>query len=296
MQQPFALPSFAKVNLHLRVLGKRSDGFHELCTIFQTISLSDVLTFREADSLQMTCSDPTIPVDGGNLVIRAAQLLGARGGVDRGAHIHLQKNIPSPGGLGGGSSNAAVALIGLERLWDLNIPAAELRLIAAELGSDVPFFLLGGTALGTGRGEVLEHIDDREVPYMLIVTPDVIVPTPKAFADLNAPNLTLEDSKRILRVCRKEADSLDLHHSVLINDFERSVFAAFPEIGEVKRTLLSLGAVSALMSGSGASVFAVFDKEETRQAAIKALDIRSTWRKFAVAAISRTEYREAFRR
>src|SRR6476661_3947967 len=100
MTSAFSLPSFAKVNLHLRVAGKRADGFHEICTVFQTISLHDVLTFREADSLQMTCSDPSIPVDGSNLIMRAAQMIGAMCGTNCGAHIHLQKNIPSPGGLG----------------------------------------------------------------------------------------------------------------------------------------------------------------------------------------------------
>lgn len=296
MSSPFSLPSFAKVNLHLRIAGKRNDGFHEICTVFQTISLHDVLTFRDADSLRMTCSDESLPVDSKNLIMRAAQILADRSGTDRGAHIHLEKNIPSPGGLGGGSSNAAVALIGLEQLWGLGVPAADLRLIAADLGSDVPFFLVGGTALGTGRGEIVEHIADRSESYMLVVTPNINVSTPAAYAALNVPNLTLADSDRILRVCRNEADSLDLHHSELINDFERPVFAAFPEIGKVKQALLSLGAVNALLSGSGASVFAIFDKEETRQAAIKALDHRSTWRLFAVAAISRSEYREAFRR
>jgi 4-diphosphocytidyl-2-C-methyl-D-erythritol kinase len=296
MHPPFSLPSFAKVNLYLRVAGKRSDGFHEICTVFQTISLHDVLTFRDADSLQMTCSDPSVPVDSANLVIRAAQMLGERSGTNRGAHIHLQKNIPSPGGLGGGSSNAAIALIGLERLWGASLPASELRVIAARLGSDIPFFLTGGTALGTGRGENVEHIADIEEPYMIVVTPDIGVATSDAYSALAAANLTFDGSDRILRVCRNEAQSLDLHHTAMTNDFERPLFAAFPEIGEVKQELLRLGAVNALLSGTGASVFAIFDKQETRQTAIKALDIRSTWRKFAVAAVPRSEYREAFRR
>ncbi|MEP6944484.1 MAG: 4-(cytidine 5'-diphospho)-2-C-methyl-D-erythritol kinase [Acidobacteriota bacterium] len=296
MSSEFSLPSFAKVNLHLRIAGKRADGFHEICTVFQAISLRDTLTFREADSLQMTCSDASIPVDSDNIIMRAAQLLEELVGNGRGADIHLQKRIPSPGGLGGGSSNAAAALIGLTRLWEVELPAAEMHAIAAALGSDVPFFLTGGTAMGTGRGEIIEPIDDKTGPYMLVVTPAIDVSTAKAYPSLHAPNLTFDDPDLILRVCRDDARSLDLHLSVLINDFEHSVFEAFPEIGEVKQELLKLGAVNALLSGSGASVFAVFDKEETRQAAIKALDIRSTWRKFAVAAVSRSEYREAFRR
>ncbi len=296
MQEPFTLPSFAKVNLGLRILGKRDDGFHEICTVFQTISLHDDLTFEESESIELTCSDPTIPVDRRNLILRAAELLRERFRVTDGSRIHLVKNIPSPGGLGGGSSNAAVTVLGLAHLWGLEIPKAESHAMAAELGSDVPFFLQGGTAFGTGRGEIIEPLNDAVGPYMLVVTPPVSVATSVAFAALQVPSLTIEGSKRILRVCRDDAGSLDLHHTVLINDFERSVFLAYPQIREVKQTLLDLGAANALLSGSGASVFAVFDKEETRQAAIKALDIRSTWRMFAVAAISRSEYREAFRR
>jgi 4-diphosphocytidyl-2-C-methyl-D-erythritol kinase len=134
---------------------------------------------------------------------------------------------------------------------------------------------------------------DIRAPEMLIVTPDVDVSTAEAFARLNAPNLTKVDPNRILRVCRLEAESLDPHHTELKNDFEASVFSAYPEIRRVKETLITLGAVNAAMSGSGASVFAIFDKQETRQAAQKALEIESSWRKFAVATVSRSAYREA---
>lgn len=296
MPSSFTLPSFAKVNLYLRVIGKRADGFHEICTVFQTISLHDRITFAESDGITLTCRNPRIPVGGRNLIVRAAEILRERYSVRQGAKIRLEKKIPSPGGLGGGSSNAAVALIGLQRLWDLDVSDEDLSSIASELGSDVPFFLYGGTAIGTGRGEAIEPIADKILRTMIVVTPKIRVSTAKAYAAIGASNLTKEASNRILRVCRNEAESLDPLHSVLINDFESSVFAAYPEIGEVKRTLLDLGAVSAVLSGSGASVVGMFDKEETRQAAIKALDIRSTWRKFAVAAISRDEYREALRR
>ena len=296
MPSPFTLPSFAKVNLYLRVIGKRDDGFHEICTVFQTISLHDRIAFSAGDTIRLYCRDPRIPIDSRNLIVRAAEMLRERYSVRQGAKIRLEKRIPSPGGLGGGSSNAAVALIGLRRLWDLDISDDDLSSIGVELGSDVPFFFYGGTAIGTGRGEMIEPIADKVAGSMLVVTPKKRVSTPKAYAAIGASNLTNEASNRILRVCRNEAESLDPLHSVLINDFESSVFAAFPEIGEVKRTLLDLGASNAVLSGSGASVVGIFDKEETRQAAIKALDIRSTWRKFAVAAISRDEYREALRR
>jgi len=294
--QSFSLPSFAKINWTLRVLGKRDDGFHELFTVFQTVSLCDILYFAESDNLELTCEDAAIPTDGRNLIIRAAKALQRIAGIDKGAFIHLEKRIPSPGGLGGGSSNAAVALIGLMRLWDVTVEDRLVKEIARELGSDVTFFVQGGTAIGSRRGEVIEHIDDREASEMLIVTPDVNVSTRDAFAGLNAATLTNVDLNRILPVCRKDADGLDPYHSVLTNDFERSEFSDYPEIERVKNTLIELGAVTAAMSGSGSSVFAVFDKKETRQAAKKALDQESTWRKFVVSTISRDEYCEALRR
>lgn len=273
-------------------MGKRDDGFHELFTVFQTVSLYDTISFAASDSLELTCDKPNVPVDGRNLILRAAEILRARYGVTQGAAMHLEKRIPSPGGLGGGSSNAAVALIGLARLWELD-EEINLHSIAAELGSDVAFFLYGGTAVGTGRGEEIEQIDDKDEPCMLIVTPRIRVSTRDAFRELDAPTLTNEARNHILSVCREEAGSLDPRLSVLTNDFERTVFSAHPEIENVKNTLLGLGAANAALSGSGASVFAVFEKEETRQAAIKALDQASTWRKFAVSTISRSKYCEA---
>lgn len=296
MRFDFVLPSFAKINWTLRILGKREDGFHELFTIFQTVSLHDSISFRKRDDLSMTCNTRYMPTDERNLVMKAALALRQHYDVSRGAALHLEKRIPSPGGLGGGSSNAAVALLGLARLWELNITEGEMNGIAADLGSDVPFFLTGGTAIGTGRGVAVKPLDDLVEQFVLIVTPSVRVSTKKAFARINAATLTNTGVNRILRDCRFEAESLDPRHAASINDFEASVFAAFPMIRRVKQTLLELGAVNAAMSGSGASVFAIFDKIETRQAAIKALDHESTWRKFVVATISRSQYKDALRR
>lgn len=289
----FTLPSFAKINWMLRILGKRDDGFHQLFTVFQTVSLHDSLTFEASNNLTLSCNIKYLPRDERNLVIKAAKLLQQRFGVGEGAGIHLEKRIPSPGGLGGGSSNAAAALIGLKRLWQIDCSESEIHQIAADLGSDVPFFLYGGTAIGTGRGETIEPITDLQSNLMIIVTPKVRASTREAFKRIAAPTLTNQALDHILPVCRLEARSLDLHHSVLKNDFEKSVFDTFPEIERVKKILLELGAVNAAMSGSGASVFAVFDKEETWQAAKKALDREVNWRKFAVSTVSRSTYREA---
>lgn len=290
---PLILPSFAKINLHLQVIGRRTDGFHDLCTVFQSISLHDELTISCAESLSMTCGDDRIPVDGRNLVVRAALELQKEFGVTGGAQIHLEKRIPAPGGLGGGSSNAAMVLLGLRKLWNIDASIDALHPVAASLGSDVPFFLYGGTALGMGRGEIVEPIDDFVKHYLLVVTPDVAVATRDAFKRLNARALTKQESKRRLQNCRFDLESADFRYTAFKNDFEISVFAAYPEVERVKSSLLDLGAEPAMLSGSGGSVFAVFDKEETRQAAFKALDIEVNWRKFAVATISRSEYREA---
>ena len=297
MTADLALPSFAKINLHLQVVGRRADGFHDLCTVFQTISLHDRLTISrsESDEIVMTCGDSRIPVGEKNLVVRAAMALQEECKVRCGAKIHLEKIIPAPGGLGGGSSNAAIALLGLNKVWNLGRTVEDLHPIASRLGSDVPFFLYGGTALGMGRGEVVEPVPDFTAERMLVVTPDVVVATRDAFKRLNAPSLTNQESKRKLQICRFDLESADFNYTAFKNDFETTVFAAYPEVDRVKNTLLDLGARQALLSGSGGSVFAVFEKEETRQAAMKALGNEANWRKFAVATISRDEYREALK-
>ncbi len=287
------LPSFAKINLHLQVIGRRVDGYHDLCTVFQSISLHDELTISPADVLQMTCGDDRLPVDEKNLVILSAIELQKEFGIELGAEIHLEKRIPAPGGLGGGSSNAAIVLLGLRKLWNIDASIEALHRVAERLGADVPFFLYGGTALGMGRGEIVEPIEDFVKKFLLVVTPDVAVATRDAFKRLKARALTKQESKRRLQICRFDLESADFRYTAFKNDFEISVFAQYPEVERVKSSLLDLGAEPAMLSGSGGSVFAIFDREETRQAAIKALDNEVNWRKFAVATISRNEYREA---
>lgn len=291
----FTLPAFAKINLNLRILGKRDDGFHELCTIFQTVSLADNLTFTEYDEVILTCNDEKISTDESNIIIKAANKLREKFNIKKGAKIGLEKNIPSPGGLGGGSSDCAVALLGLAKLWKLKIDFSELVEIGKNLGSDVPFFFYGGTAFGTGRGTEIESIGEVDEKFLLIVTPNFEVSTKLAFERLNKPRLTNFDSKSILKICRNEAASFSFRQNVLKNDFENSVFEIYPEIKRVREKLLELGAIKSLLTGSGASVFALFDKEETRQATIKAIKKDENWRMFAVATISRNEYRVALK-
>jgi 4-diphosphocytidyl-2-C-methyl-D-erythritol kinase len=214
----------------------------------------------------LTCDKNSIPVNEKNLIIKAANIIRENYGVKKGAKIHLEKNIPAPGGLGGGSSNATMAILGLLKLWDVKISFEEILQIAGKLGSDAPFFLFGGTALGTGRGTEIFPVEEITEKFLLIVTPPVNVSTAEAFSRVNALDLTNDASKSNLQICRNEARTLNLRQSVLINDFETSVFQTAPEIKRVKNKLLESGAIQALLSGSGASVFAIFDKEETRQA------------------------------
>jgi 4-diphosphocytidyl-2-C-methyl-D-erythritol kinase len=290
----FTLPSFAKINWLLRILGKREDGFHELCTVFQTVSLCDEISFTAGDGLLLTCNDKVIPTDERNLIFKAATVLKQESGTFQGAQIHLEKRIPAPGGLGGGSSNAAVALLGLAALWDLEIEFEKLLEIGANLGSDVPFFFYGGTAFGSGRGTDIMPLQDLTEKFLLLVTPDIQISTAEAFARVDAPYLTNETSKSILKICQNEATRFNSRQTEVSNDFEKSVFESQPEIRRVKEKLLASGAEQALLSGSGASVFATFDKEETRQATLKALEVETNWRKFAVATVNREEYRAAF--
>lgn len=289
----FTLPSFAKINLHLRILGRRADGFHELCTVFQTVSLKDSLTFSEHEDIILTCDDDKIPVDDGNLIVRAALKLREKFNVKMGARICLEKNIPAPGGLGGGSSNAATALIGLSRLWKIQTNRRRLEEIGNALGSDVPFFFYGGTALGTERGNKITEMPDIKPQRLLIVTPEIDVSTREAFGRLNMPHLTNNRSKSILQICCDEANSLDFEQTRLINDFEIPIFNIEPEIKSIKEKLLSFGAKQALLSGSGASVFGIFDDDKNLRNASDKFKEEYGCRVFCVETISRGEYREA---
>ena len=291
----FTLPSFAKINWALRVLGRRRDGFHELRTIFQTVTLHDKLKFaaRSDGQLQLTCDSPDIPVDESNLILRAAIVLQAQYGVCKGASIHLEKVIPVEGGLGGGSSNAAMALLGLSYLWDIKTNKQELTLMGASLGADVPFFLTGGTALGTGLGIDVRPINEVTAKHLLIVKPQSKVSTADAYKSLNAPALTKADSDTMLSISCAEEQFTDFHPDALHNDFEPVVFHLKPEIERAKNTLLRAGARLALLAGSGSSVFGVFENQEAQVGAVDTLREERGWLVFRCATLSRAEYRAA---
>jgi 4-diphosphocytidyl-2-C-methyl-D-erythritol kinase len=253
--------SYAKINWSLRVTGKRGDGFHDLETIFQTISLHDTLTFTPSDRLVLTCHDPAIPTDDTNLVLRAARALGAPP-----VMIHLEKRIPAGGGLGGGSSNAATTLVALSEMFPSQLTTkAPLAEIALSLGSDVPFFLTGGTAYAMGRGEVLTPLPPIPGIALLLLMPEERVMTKEAFAGLRrfSPPVGIERARRLLP-------------GDLINDFEASVFAALPRLAQLKRRLYEEGAAWAGMSGSGSTIVGSFADAAARDRAMHALaDVRA---------------------
>jgi 4-diphosphocytidyl-2-C-methyl-D-erythritol kinase len=295
-EKSFTLPSFAKINLNLRVLGRRADGYHELRTVFQTITLQDRLTFSalEEPRIELECDAPDVPSDDSNLVVRAAELLRESFGVRLGARIKLEKLIPAGGGLGGGSSNAAVALIGLARLWEIEATRDELCALGATLGADVPFFFTGGTALGTGRGTVVTPLTDAPRASLVVVAPRVKVSTAEAYKALNAPALTKEIEPVNLLVSRAKSDFSGSLPSVLANDFEPVIFRRHPEIERARDALLQAGAGGALLSGSGSSVFGVFENAEQVVHARATLHVEEGWQVFACATLPRVDYRAAF--
>src|SRR5882672_1733598 len=194
------LPAFAKINLSLHVLGQRPDGYHEIDTVLQTISLHDTitLTVTESPEIVLSCDDRSLPTGADNLVYRAATALQARFAPAKGVHIRLEKRIPVQAGLGGGSSDAAATLLGLRYLWNTTAPARELLNIASGLGADVPFFFFGGTARGTGIGKDLAPLPDAPDRFLVVLKPTASIPTSIAYKSLKARSLTSAEAKTIL--------------------------------------------------------------------------------------------------
>ncbi|HMH42852.1 MAG TPA: 4-(cytidine 5'-diphospho)-2-C-methyl-D-erythritol kinase [Pyrinomonadaceae bacterium] len=287
------LPAFAKINLTLRVLDKGADGYHDLDTIFQTVSLHDTIQMSPMDQphIILSCSDRSLSLGEDNLVIRAARALQDGRASNKGARIHLEKRIPLQAGLGGGSSDAAVTLLGLIRLWELSPTKEDLLEIASQLGADVPLFLLGGTARGTGIGDKLEPLADGAEKFLLIVKPNANVKTSDAYKALDERSLTSHNSKTILSTSRRSQvfDKADL--ASLINDFEVVAFDLAPEIRRAKAALLKAGANAALLAGSGSAVFGILDSEDAQRRAIQAIELEAGWRVFPCRMIGRSTYR-----
>ena len=270
------------------MLGRRSDGYHDIETIFQAIDLSDELYFRSSDEISLTAEGLPGVSEKDNIVWKAASLLAKRTGENRGVAITLRKNIPSGAGLGGGSGNAAAALAALRRFWRLDISDADLHGIAAELGSDVPFFLMGGAALGKGRGEILAALPDFQSEHLVVLFPGVAVSTASAYRALNL-GLTYRDSDRRIQSFLDIAKNGSLYRSGIFNDFEVVILPAYPEIAKAKSFLEKQGATATLLSGSGSSVFGFFFDKESSRAAVAAVN-KANWRAFPARTLTRAEY------
>ena len=274
----------AKINLHLEVLGLRPDGFHELAMVMQSLDLADTLTFQPSDEgrILLSCDRSDLPTDGDNLIVRAAELLRSRSGrPDLGARIHLSKRIPIGAGLAGGSSDGAAALVGLRALWDLDLGEEVLLDLAAELGSDVPFALAGGTRLCFGRGEVMEPTGLEAPPplgVLLIKHPAATVSTPWAYGRCRELRgdfyLEREDDFEQRREALRRGPLLEALHGSrplppLRNDLQSVVAAEVESVGLGLGLLRRpTGVLAAAMSGSGPSLFALFaDLPSARSAA-----------------------------
>jgi 4-diphosphocytidyl-2-C-methyl-D-erythritol kinase len=285
------LPSFAKINWNLRVLSKRADGYHDLLTVFQSVSLRDELQFarRDDSAITLRCDDKSLPTDKSNLVLRAAHALRDEFHLKLGADIGLVKRIPTRAGLGGASSNAAITLLGLSILWGLK--TRDWVSIAAGLGADVPFFLLGGRALGQGTGTLISSLRDLSKTYLIVVSPNATVSTEFAYNALDARTLTSINATPILASSSADLALSDSDQWPLHNDFEAVIFDIEPEIERAKVALLDSGARGALLAGSGACVFGIFATDAARQTALECLKCEPGWRVFICETLSRDEYR-----
>ncbi|HBG92915.1 MAG: 4-(cytidine 5'-diphospho)-2-C-methyl-D-erythritol kinase [Nitrospirae bacterium GWF2_44_13] len=267
----FTLKTPAKINWFLSVLGKREDGYHEILSLMQSISLYDHLTFEHSDRIEIK-TDADIPLEE-NLVYKAAVLLKEKLSVSKGAVITLRKDIPVSAGLGGGSSDAAYALSGLNRLWELGLKDEELIKFGGMLGSDVPFFFKAPIAVVRGRGEIVAGLEVVSRHIIVIVKPALGISSKWAYSEMSKllPELTKRDNNIKLFCHALERQDFKSIALMMKNDLELPVIREFQVIGEIKDRLLAMGAEASLMSGSGPTVFGVFNSREKAEDAAEAM-------------------------
>ncbi|KAA3619418.1 MAG: 4-(cytidine 5'-diphospho)-2-C-methyl-D-erythritol kinase [Calditrichaeota bacterium] len=270
----FSLPSYAKINLGLHITGKRLDGYHELATVFQQVGLCDYLHFEFSKSGNTTIDlavsgNPELHSDKENLVYRAASLFLAKIETNISVSITLEKKIPIGAGLGGGSSNAAVALLGINHALGCPLNSAQLRILGAKLGADVPFFIDGGLVFATGIGEKLSSIENKFDFKILLVSPGISVSTHWAYSKVRLD--LIRKSRNINLGSFVSKTSLAAWRENIENDFEEIVFLEYPQLKALKAMLYSLGADYASLSGSGSTVFGIFSDRKTAEKAASAI-------------------------
>ena len=251
------LNSFAKINLGLELLSKREDGFHDIATVFQLIDLHDRINYRKTSgNIKVSSTMADIPQDESNLAVRAFLLFKEKTGISDGINIHIEKVIPAGGGLGGGSSNAATTLLAANYMWQKNLKQNELQKMAGRLGSDVSFFIGGGTALGTGKGDVLEKIELPADYWILLVCPGIHVSTQWVY---KRAKITLTKQEKLTKF-RSIFEHYDPHalHGSLVNELESVVFGRHPVLSVYKEQLYERDAFYAGMSGSGSTIYGLF--------------------------------------
>jgi 4-diphosphocytidyl-2-C-methyl-D-erythritol kinase len=250
--------AFAKINIGLLVLPKRADGYHDLLTVFHRVNVFDEILFEPDSDIEVVSSSPEAPDGEQNICHRAAHLLREHLTVSDGVRIIVKKGIPAGAGLGGGSADAGCVLRELPRYWNKEVPKADLAAIALRLGSDVPYFLTPGTALGQGRGEILSYFSLR-LPYtVLLCNPNIHVATGWAYQQVTprSGHVDIDLRDYVIRGC---TDPRVLREHV-VNDFERAVFASHPDIEKLKADMLNTGAAFSLMSGSGSTVYGFYQQ------------------------------------
>ncbi len=285
------LPSFAKINWTLEILGQRPDGYHELRTLLQTVSVADELIFESIEQgIEISCDHPDVPGDETNLVHKAARLFGEFTGCGKGVRITINKRLPVAAGIGGGSSNAAVTLLALQKLWDIELAPRDLFSLGAKLGADVPFFFIGGTCLGVGRGDEIYPLADVNAEFLLLVNAGIAVPTREVYANL-PPELTKDKAVAKMPLSFEAAYAATTTPGPirLCNDLEIPVFARHPLLDQIKDWLVKAGASGVLMSGSGSTIFAIFESDKARSEAQADLSKHGWWCETA-RTLGRAEY------
>lgn len=253
----YKMEARAKINLTLDVLGRRPDGYHEVEMIMQTVELSDVVSFQQApEGVAVTTDHPLLAGGESNIAHKAARLLMERYGVNKGINIHINKRIPVAAGLAGGSTDAAAVLLGLNKIWSLGLSVAELTDLGAQIGSDVPFCIIGGTALAQGRGEILTALPGVPEMWLVLVKPALEVSTAEVYGNYNAAKVERHPATQeaVRAIYDRNMEGLLKN---LANVLESVTLSRYPEVSLVKETMISVGISQVLMSGSGPTVFGV---------------------------------------
>lgn len=261
--------AYAKINLSLDVLKKRDDGYHEVEMIMQQVDLHDILTFEEIESgIEIICNDKRVPTDKSNLIYKAYEVIKQKYSINKGVRIYLEKNIPIAAGLAGGSSDAAQTLIGISKLWNLEINDIELMEMGVSIGADIPFCIFGGTGFARGIGEHISGITSFKNNIILLAKPDIDVSTKEVYEKLNFRNVDHPDTDSLLKAIEKK--DIKFIANNMKNVLETVTIKKHPIINNIKKQMIECEAMGSMMSGSGPTVFGIF---ETKEQAEKCKDI-----------------------